>query len=432
VKKLLVIQVAALGHELLRANGSLHWQGLDFHSAQSVFPAVTCPVQAGFRTAASPLLHGMIANGLFHRELSRVMFWEQSSRLVAGPRIWQEFRTHGGRVGLMFWQQSLGESVDLILSPAPIHKHHGGMIQDCYSQPSGLYEQLCGTLGRSFKLRQYWGPLASTRVGDWIADATAAVLLDRQSAPDLLLTYLPSLDYDLQRFGPSHDKSRGAVQTTLAQIAQMLRAARQAEYEVLIFGDYAIAEVSEAVFPNRALRQAGLLNVRKIRGMLYPDLHTSRAFAMVDHQVAHVYVRRPEDLSVAREVLADLSGVGQILDRDCQADVGMGHANCGDIVIVAQQGSWLAYPWWTAGNERPDYAGHVDIHNKPGYDPCELYFGWPPPSVSQDTARIRGSHGRVGPGSEVAWASTLPIDRAGTLLDLAAEVRQWLSEGLKA
>jgi predicted AlkP superfamily pyrophosphatase or phosphodiesterase len=429
-KRLLIIQVAGLGYELLRRNDVLRWQGLDFQPARSVLPAVTCTVQASFRTATMPCAHGMIANGLFHRQLNRPLFWEQSARQVAGRRIWQEFRAAGGRVGMMFWQQSLGEAADLVLSPTPIHKHHGGMIQDCYSLPAGLYEQLCHRIGRGFQLRHYWGPLASAKAGDWIAAATVEVLEDHQIAPDLLLTYLPSLDYNLQRYGPDHGKSRQALRQTLAQLDQMVQAARRRGYDVLVFGDYAIVQSSQAVFPNRALLAGGLMSARSVRGMLYPDLHTSRAFAMVDHEIAHVYVPDAADVPAVRQVLQALPGVAEGLDSSQQVECGLAHANSGELLILAQQDHWFAYPWWTSKHERPDYATHVDIHNKPGFDPCELFFGWPPPSVSQDTSRVRGSHGQVGPGREVAWATTLPIPQVSALVDLAAVVGEWLREGL--
>lgn len=430
MRRLLIIQVAALGHQLLRDNDALSWQGLAFHAAQSVLPAVTCTVQASFRTAAAPCTHGMIANGRFHRSLSRPLFWEQSSRLVSGPRIWDDLRAAGGRVGMLFWQQSLGEAVDLVLSPAPIHKHHGGMIEDCYGQPAGLYERLCQAVGRPFRLRHYWGPLASAKTGDWIAAATAAVMGDPSLAPHLLLTYLPSLDYDLQRHGPKHARAGHALHRTLEQLGGMVQAARTHGYEVLIFGDYAIADAQEAILPNRALLQAGLLHVRGVRGMLYPDFHTSRAFAMVDHEIAHVYVRDSGDLQAARQVLQGLAGVAEVMDRTRQAECGLAHPNSGELVVLAEPGRWLAYPWWTNRRQRPDYATHVDIHNKPGFDPCELFFGWPPPSVSQDTSRIRGSHGRIGAGREIAWASTFPLGRPAGLVDLAAAARDWLREGL--
>ncbi|MGB2822597.1 MAG: alkaline phosphatase family protein, partial [Phycisphaerae bacterium] len=170
-EKLLIIDVAALGYDLLVRHGATEIAGLAFHPAETVFPALTCTAQASFRTAGPPGEHGMVANGLFFRELRKPMFWEQSARLVAGERIWSAFRRRGGRVGMLFWQQSLGEDVDVLLSPAPIHRHHGGMIQDCYSRPDWLYRRLCDDMGSPFKLQHYWGPMASYKAGDWIAQA---------------------------------------------------------------------------------------------------------------------------------------------------------------------------------------------------------------------------------------------------------------------
>jgi len=422
-KKLLIVQVAALSQAF---DG---WDGPALEPIDSVLPAVTCTVQASFRTAAAPAQHGMIANGLFFRELGRPMFWEQSARLVGSERIWSEFRQRGGKVAMLFWQQSMGEDVDIVLSPAPIHKHHGGMIQDCYCKPEGLYERLFGRgrVGRKFKLQHYWGPLASHKSGQWIAQAAAELLADTELGPDLCLTYLPTLDYDLQRYG-STSKSQAATQNVRSQLDLLLAAAKANGYEVLIYGDYAIAPVSRAALPNLVLRQADLMNVRDINGMAYPDFHTSRAWAMVDHEIAHVYVRHPDDVRWAAELLVALPGVGQVLGEDEKHQLGLDHPNSGELVLLADDGWWFAYPWWDGKSEAPDYAAHVDIHNKPGFDPCELFFGWPPMSISQNTSRIAGSHGRIGTGREVVWGATFGLPgRPTNLIELAKCTRDWLS-----
>ena len=425
--KLLIIDVAALGWGLLEDNDIAQCAGLRFAPTEGIFPAVTCSVQASFRTGLPCGGHGMVGNGRMYRELGKALFWEQSAGLVQGRRIWEGFRNRGGKVGLMFWQQSLGEAADLVLSPAPIHRHHGGMIQDCYSQPPALYGTLCDRIGKSFKLRQYWGPLASAKVGDWIAAATADVLRNPLPAPQLMLmTYLPSLDYDLQRYGPDHHNSRSALKRTLRQLELMIHAARQNDFHVVVFGDYAIAPATQVAHPNRALLEAGLLRVREVRDMLYADLYASRAFAVADHEIAHVYVPDPQDLPAAAAVLGRLPGVGEVLDRSAQSALGLDHANAGELVLVAAEGCWFDYRWWNDPRQRPDYAAHVDIHNKPGYDPCELFFGWPPPSVSQNPGRIKGTHGRVGEGRQVAWASTLDLGEVGSLLELSAAVRSRL------
>lgn len=429
-KKCLVIQVAALGHTLVSKRAQAP-AGLSFHSLDAVFPAVTCVAQASFRTGVLPDQHGMISNGLYHERLKKILFWEQAASLVAGPRIWDAFRAKGGTVGLMFWQQSLGENIDLIVSPRPIHKHSGGMIQAIYTSPAGLYERLCERIGRNFNLMHYWGPLASRKSTEWIVDAVCAVLEWPDVAPDLLCTYLPHLDYDLQRHGPDHPKVEKALKELDGFLQRLTDTAQKNGYEIVITGDYAIGAVTEgAVFPNAALRQAGLFHMQQVKGMAYPDFFASKAFAMVDHEIAHVYVPDRESLPAARDACADIQGVEAVWDREAQAEHGIAHPHSGDLVMVAEDGYWFAYPWWTDRREAPDFAGHVDIHNKPGFDPCELFFGWPPGSVSFDTQRVKGSHGRIGTDRAVAFATTLSLNEPpATLADLGRLIGDWLSTG---
>jgi predicted AlkP superfamily pyrophosphatase or phosphodiesterase len=386
-RKLLIIAAAGFDEDASAP-------GLTVRPITGVLPAVTCTAQASFRTASQPAAHGMIANGFLQRDLRKVLFWEQSAALVAGKRIWAGLRRRGGRVGLMFWQQSMGEDVDLLITPAPLHKHHGGMVQDCYAQPAGLYEKLCLSVGRPFNLKHYWGPMASYRAGDWIALVTAAVMDDPQLAPELLLTYIPTLDYDLQRHGPNSPQAARARKKLTSQLAGLLAAAERCGYETLIFGDYAIEPVDRAIFPNRALQQAGLLAVRDVHSRWYADLHSSRAFAMVDHQIAHVYIRQASDVEPARKLLAELPGVAEVLDTQAQSAAGLQHARSGELVALAAPDAWFAYPWWTHRRNEPDYAGHVDIHNKPGYDPCELFFSRLPMRVSRSEERRVGKEGR--------------------------------------
>ncbi len=424
--KWLIIQVAGLSHELATSHPAFAALGLTFHPAESVFPAVTCTAQASFRTAAPPMKHGMVANGVFHDDLRKPLFWEQSSALVSGPRIWEAYRASGRRVALLFWQQSLGESVDLLLSPAPIHKHGGGMVDAVYSKPHDLYDRLRARVGRPFRLHRYWGPLASPAASDWIADATVALLDSPDMAPDACFVYLPALDYDLQRFGPRDARCDAAVAAVVRELTALRDAARRHGYALLVFGDYAIGPANKAAFPNRALRDAGLLVTREVRGRLYPDINESAAFAVVDHEVASVHVRSAALCGATLRTLRATEGVAEVLDRKAQYAAGLRHARSGDFVIVALPGYWFAYPWWDKDKEAPDYAGHVDIHNKPGYDPCELFFGWPPGTVSRNTARIRGSHGRVGAGRQIAWAATSELGHPATLIELAAALRSQL------
>ncbi len=426
MKKLLLIQTAGLGYDFVTRNGAREIGGLEARRLRSVFPSLTCTAQATLRTGLPPAQHGMPANGFFDPLLRKPWFWEQSASLVQGPRIWDAFRERGGTVALAFFQQSLGESVDQLVSPAPIHKHGGGMLMGCYSQPADFIERLTRFAGRPFRLCHYWGPFASVKSSEWVADAVSG-LLAAPDAPDLCLAYLPGLDYDLQRFGPRHPKSVAALAVVRKELERLVAAARANGYEVVAFGDYAITEVTgPAVFPNRALREAGLFSVRTIGHLSYPDFYQSAAYALPDHQVAMVTCFDPVALPHVTEVLRSLEGVAQVLDRTQQAAFDVDHPRSGDLLLVAQPGRWFAYPWWRDACEAPDYARHVDIHNKPGYDPCELFFGRTPLSVSLDTTRIKGTHGLTGTGCETALFSTLPL-KSDTLSDLACALRAWLN-----
>ena len=159
--------------------------------------------------------------------------------------------------------------------------------------PDGLTEALERDLG-TFPFHTFWGPMAGLPCTRWIARCAAAVLRGRK--PDLSLVYLPHLDYDPQRFGPAGCDMAKAVRELDDACAPLLDAAAEAGARVWVVSEYGHCDVTRPVYLNRALRTAGLLAVR--RGPFGEQLDTfqSRAFAVCDHQVAHVYVRDADDV----------------------------------------------------------------------------------------------------------------------------------------
>jgi predicted AlkP superfamily pyrophosphatase or phosphodiesterase len=72
-----------------------------------------------------------------------------------------------------------------------------------------------------------------------------------------LLTYIPHLDYDLQRYGPASDAARKALDVLLGYLTRLKAACDDFGYDWIFVGDYAMEAVQRgAVFPNRALREA--------------------------------------------------------------------------------------------------------------------------------------------------------------------------------
>jgi len=419
-KRLLVIQCAALSHDIVQRYAP-KVAGLDFKPLQAPFPGLTCPVQAAFRTGTEASEHGMVANGVYDRDLKKVLFWEQAASLVNGPRIWDGMREQNKQTAMLFWQQSLGESTEVLLSPRPIHKHSGGMIQACYSKPSGMYKQIQHKLLKGFNLMHYWGPMASAKSSAWITKATIEIMAQVPEAPHLIFSYLPHLDYDLQRFGPDHSKAAKATTQLCRFLDQLIEAAKVFDYEVLVYGDYAIEAVTAApVYPNQVLKDHGYMAVQEVKGMQYPDLFSSRAFAMVDHQIAHVYIPNPTDISRVASLLSGVEGIADVQDANKQQQRS---DRSGELLLLAKPGTWFAYPWWKTPHHAPDFAGHVDIHNKPGYDPAELFFGFPP-KVCQDATRVKGTHGLVN-DRPVAYGSTAGFE-ADSLIELSKQTRAFI------
>lgn len=428
-RKILLLQLAGIGYNFLKQNiGGENLYHLKVKPIQGLFPALTCVVQATMRTACLPQEHGIVGNGFFFKEQWKPLFWEQSSRLIQKPFIWEKFRSRGARVGQLFIQQSLGPGSDLLLSPAPIHKHHGGMILDCFSKPQNLYPRLRQKLGCNFPLHHYWGPLASLKSSQWISKAVRLIM--EEEKPDFLYSYLPHLDYALQKYGPKSPLSQKAGQDLLALLKELLSAASRAGYYSIIFGDYPILQTEGVIFPNKFLQNAGFFQPRVVQGRDYPNFYTSSAFCLVDHQIAHLYLfELSKEREITKNILENLKGVELVLDKAAQAELGIAHPRSGDLLLVAKPGYWFDYRWWDKKKQAPDFAGHVDIHNKPGYDPCELFWGWPPTSVSQNPWRIKGTHGRVDESEPVFYASdfALPQEPA-TLLDLSKNIAQILMD----
>lgn len=382
-----------------------------------VLPAVTCSVQASMLTGLAPARHGIVANGWYFRDLAEVMFWKQSNHLIHGERVFQTARKRADdhTTAKMFWWYNMYADVDWSVTPRPSYPADGRKIPDVYSQPAGLRDDLQQSLG-AFPLFHFWGPTADIKSTAWIADASVAVW--RQHQPSLLLAYLPHLDYNLQRLGPQDSRVREDIRAVDQEAGKLIQVAQQDGAEVLVVSEYGITEVRTPVHINRTLRQAGLLQVRQEPlGWEVLDAGASDAFAVADHQVAHVYVRRAERLPQVKKLLSELDGVEHVLDRSEQADFGIDHERSGDLVAVSARDAWFTYYFWLDDDVAPDYARTVDIHRKPGYDPAELVvnpdlrlprvrvaarllkkmlgFRYYMDLIGLDASVVRGSHGRL-------------------------------------
>jgi predicted AlkP superfamily pyrophosphatase or phosphodiesterase len=381
-----------------------------------VLPAVTCSVQSSFVTGAPPGVHGCVANGWYFRDLAEIWLWRQSNHLVEGEKLWDLARRRDPAfsVAKMFWWYNMYAAVDFAVTPRPMYPADGRKLPDVWAHPEALRAELNAKLG-TFPLFQFWGPTADLVSSRWIADASRHVWDTRR--PTLMLVYLPHLDYCLQKLGPRHPQVSQELRVVDALCGELIEHVRRDEARVVVLSEYGITPVSGAVHPNRALREAGLLGIRPENGRELLDAGASEAFAVSDHQVAHVYVRRPELVGRVADLLKALPGVAQVLGEDEKRAAGLGHPRSGELVAVAAKDRWFTYYHWLDDARAPDYARTVDIHRKPGYDPVELFLdpairlpklavGWRLAKkalgqrtlmdvIPLDASLVRGSHGRL-------------------------------------
>ncbi|CDF40711.1 unnamed protein product [Chondrus crispus] len=381
-------------------------------------PAVTTSTQTTYLTGVPPSKHGIVGNGWFSREDNEIKFWKQSNALIAAPNVWEEARrrdpTSTFTVANSFWWYNMYSSADYSCTPRPMYPADGRKLTDVYTQPPHLRDELQAKLGQ-FPLFNFWGPKADIIGSTWIAES--AKFVEAKHEPTLHLVYLPHLDYALQKVGPAPHAVTAELLEIDALLADLVPWLEARGIDVVLLSEYGMAEVDTPVHINRALRAAGLITVREELGRELLDAGACRAFAVADHQVAHVYVKEAADRGDVRAVLEGLDGVEMVLDEDGKREHGIDHARAGDFVCVARPDAWFTYYYWTDDERAPDFARCVDIHRKPGYDPVELFvdpeiafpmakaawriaqkemgFRYLMDLIPLDATLVRGSHGHL-------------------------------------
>lgn len=386
----------------------------------TVTPAVTCTAQSTLLTGLMPSEHGAVGNGWYFRDLSEILLWRQPNQLVTGEKIWDagKLRDPEFTCAKMFWWYNMYSSADWSATPRPMYPADGRKIPDHYAHPPELHDELDAKFGQ-FPLFKFWGPLADITSSDWIAKATMHVMETR--SPTLTLTYLPHLDYNLQRLGPDLDHPR--LQKDLMEVdalcGELIEKAEKLGQQVIVVSEYGITPATDAIHINRALRQEGLITVRpEEHGREILDAGASEAFAMADHQIAHIYVKNPDRISEVANFVGNLDGVECVWNESDKRKHGLDHERSGELIAVSEPDRWFSYYYWLDDDKAPDFARTVDIHRKPGYDPVELFadpeISFPKLAVGlklakrklgqrqlldiislKDTKLVKGTHGRI-------------------------------------
>lgn len=398
-------------------------------------PAVTCTQQATYLTGVLPSEHGIVGNGWYFKDVSEVRFWHQSGKLVERPRVWDIAKKidPAFTCANCFWWYAMYSSADIAVTPRPMYPADGRKLPDLWTNPSALRGELQETLGQ-FPLFKFWGPGAAIESSRWIV--SSAIEVDRRFNPTLNLVYIPHLDYCLQKFGPGAKEIEAELRLVDLEVGRLIDHATARGTRVILLSEYGISAVSRPIHINRALREAGFITVRDEMGHELLDAGASAAFAVADHQVAHIYVADPAKRSAVRQVIEKLPGVAGVYAGNDRKQIGLDHDRAGDVIALSTADAWFTYYYWLNDANAPDFARTVEIHRKPGYDPAELFLNpairFPKATIGRkllarklgfralldviplDAGLVRGSHG-IAPGS--AAESPVLISSESRLLD---------------
>ncbi len=375
------------------------------------FPAVTCPVQANMTTGAPPSEHGVTANGFYWRERQEVEMWTSANDCIAKPQLWDLMHAHDPKLTSAVWfpLHSKQCGADYVCTPAPIHNPDGSESLWCYTRPEPLYGEFVEKLGH-FPLQHFWGPASNITSTAWIVDS--AIHAAERFRPNLFYVYLPHLDYAAQKNGPDSDEAIRALGELDLEVGKLVKgftdAYDPAQLLWLVASEYVITPVDHVSYPNRLLREAGLLAVSEEADGEHLDLAASRAWALADHQFSHIFVQHHDAATIQQvaKLFAEQPGIADILTRHQFGRYDLAHADCGDLVLISTSNSWQAYYWWLDDARAPGFARTVDIHRKPGYDPVEMFWDPVAKGIPLDASLVQGSHG----------APALRDDQRGVLL----------------
>lgn len=445
MNRVAVINVVGLSRGLVserKMPGLAKWAASrSISSIEPAFPAVTCTAQSDYVTGKLPRDHGIVANGWYNREAAEVQFWKQSNHIVQGQKIWDALRAQhtGFTCAKLFWWYNMYSTADYSITPRPMYPADGRKVFDVYTWPFSIRTDIKKDLGE-FPFPAFWGPAAGVdkqfkadAVSKWIA--ASAKWIEGKYSPTLSLIYLPHLDYNLQRLGPDHAEITNDLQRIESITLDLIRFFEQRGVEPIVLSEYGITPVSQAVHINRFLRQKGWLTVKEELGLELLDAGASKAFAVADHQIAHIYINNPSIAPQLSDLLREIPGIDQVLDARGKVEFGINHPRAGDLIVISRPGAWFTYYYWLDDEKAPDFARCVDIHRKPGYDPVELFvdpaikfpllkiaakllrkklgFRMLMDVIPLDAALVKGSHGR--PSTDPAEQPVLISRHSGKL-----------------
>jgi len=237
----------------------------------------------------------------------------------------------------------------------------------------------------------------------------------------------------MQRLGPQHSEIKKDLQRIDIIVGELIDFLESRGVQVVILSEYGITPADQPIHLNRLFREQDWLTIKEELGLERLDYGNSKAFAVADHQTAHVYINDTSIEPMVRSLLESTPGVASVWGEEEKQVNGISHQRAGDLIATSTENAWFTYYYWMNDRLAPDFARCVDIHRKPGYDPVELFkdpirgsmprvmfkllkkklgFRMLMDVIPLDASLVKGSHG-CKPNDQADWP--LLISKQATL-----------------
>jgi hypothetical protein len=294
-----------------------------------------------------------------------------------------------------FWWYAMNTDADYTVTPRPLYCADGRKLPDCYSFPLDLRARFTSDFG-PFPSSSSGGrpprslPASGSPGRPWPSKSSSGRACN-WSTCRTWTTACRNWDHD------------GDIAQDLAEIdalcGRLLDFFEERHCRVVILSEYGITPVSRPIHPNRILREAGLISLKVDLGRETLDPGSSRAFAVADHQLCHVYVRDRKDIARVRELFTGLPGVEQVLDDAGKRAHGLDHERSGELVLLAAADSWFTYYWWLADDDGAGLCPDGEYPRQAGLRPVR--------TVPRSGDRLSPAEDRHDAGQEDCWASAI-------------------------
>ena len=344
------------------------------------FPCLGGPITTNMTTGRRPRVHGITGDFFYNRRTHRFQTTGLSNERVETPQIWDLLSQRDESLTSAVWF-------------APYAQECGADHICCCTEEENLYTR---PVELSRTLTEQLGPFPGVQDEKrtaWIVDS--AIATAKAGAPRFFYIRLPYLSTVAEKFGPESDEVKAALVQLDEQLARLIdgiRAAIDPETTTwFLSGEYVVTPVDHVLYPNRILRGAGFLEVREEDGKELIDFEKSKAWAMTDGQVSHVFLKDKDEPRLHQIVglFAGAPGIDEVVVGAELRKYDLDHANSGDLVLMSLPHSWQAYYWWIDDDHAPDFARRIAPTQKPGYDPVELFAE---PGPEKGTGTICAAH----------------------------------------